>query len=60
MTQRDLTEVQAIIDGDYVRDNEHESLVDLIADALHLAHRKGLDAYAILQMAEIHFEQETE
>ena len=43
-----------------IEDDEEALITDLIADALHYAKHTGLDAEAILRMATMHFEAETE
>jgi hypothetical protein len=36
------------------------SIIDMITDLMHLARREHLDALALIQMAQIHFEAEEE
>ena len=34
------------------------SIIDMITDLMHLAHRENLDALALIRMAQIHFQAE--
>ena len=36
------------------------SIIDMITDLMHLARRENLDALALIQMAQIHFQAEEE
>ena len=42
------------------QDSLETSIIDLITDLMHLANRESLNALALLQTAQMHFEAESE